>query len=339
MYTRVHRLFRIVTLIQSAPGWTAPRLASACQVDVRTIFRDMKELQGAGIPIKFDRSVGGFRLPRDYFLPPIQLTVDEALALTTITEMVAKPGGIPYLESAERAMSKVGAALPSGVRDDVDRLMGQTEFRPAHAEASDVAADVYAMVRAATAQRQELACAYESPDAQREEFILRPYSVFFGVRAWYVAGWHSGRKAVRTLRLSRFAKVSPTDVTFPKPPRFSLENYLGNAWRMIRGEEDHQIELIFRPQIASTIAETVWHRTQELEFLDGGELRFRATVSGLDEIVWWILSMGPSCKVITPGALAKRVADLAAQTAAIYAEETSGVPTPIPMANIQRERF
>ena len=43
-----------------------------------------------------------------------------------------------------------------------------------------------------------------------------------------------------------------------------------------------------------------------------------ARVSGLEEIVWWILSMGPHCKVIKPKALADRVRELANQTAAIY---------------------
>ena len=36
------------------------------------------------------------------------------------------------------------------------------------------------------------------------------------------------------------------------------------------------------------------------------------------EIVWWVLSMGPYCKVIQPEELADRVAKLAQETAAVY---------------------
>lgn len=39
---------------------------------------------------------------------------------------------------------------------------------------------------------------------------------------------------------------------------------------------------------------------------------FRCKVDGLDEIVWWILSMGPHCVVNKPPELADRVGELAA---------------------------
>jgi predicted DNA-binding transcriptional regulator YafY len=41
-------------------------------------------------------------------------------------------------------------------------------------------------------------------------------------------------------------------------------------------------------------------------------------VSGFEEIVWWILSMGPHCRVIKPKVLADRVRELAEQTTAVY---------------------
>lgn len=318
MYTRIHRLLRILMLVQSGGGWTAQRLAVACGVDVRTIFRDVREVQGAGIPMKYDRHARGYVVPRDYFLPPIQLSVDEALALTALSPLAGQSGGIPYLAPAERAITKISAALPAGVREDLERAGAEVDYVLAATEDADVAQDVYATVRTSIAGRRVLACEYESADAQVETFELHPYWLFFGVRAWYVAGWHQGRKAFRTLRLSRFLSVVPTHKTFTRKNRNSLDDYLGNAWRMIRGDEDHHVELHFASDIAGVIAETVWHRTQRLEHKRDGTLVFRATVSGLDEIVWWILSMGPSCRVVSPDELVKRVASLASKTAGLY---------------------
>jgi len=53
-YGRIHRLLKILTLIQSEKGWNVQRLAAECGVAERTIFRDMKMLEGAGIPYFHD---------------------------------------------------------------------------------------------------------------------------------------------------------------------------------------------------------------------------------------------------------------------------------------------
>ncbi len=45
---------------------------------------------------------------------------------------------------------------------------------------------------------------------------------------------------------------------------------------------------------------------------------FRCKVDGLDEIVWWILSMGPHCVVNKPPELADRVGELAAGIVSQY---------------------
>ena len=48
-------------------------------------------------------------------------------------------------------------------------------------------------------------------------------------------------------------------------------------------------------------------------------LIFRCTVDGLDEIVWWVLSMGPHCMVHKPVELRVLVAEMGRQTAKLYA--------------------
>ena len=122
--------------------------------------------------------------------------------------------------------------------------------------------------------------------------------------------------------LSLLGSVIPDQALFAFPPAwfsrgFTLDKHLGNAWRMMRGK-DVDIELRFDAEFADTIADTRWHRTQDFQMHPDGSCTFTATVSGFEEIVWWILSMGPHCTVIKPKALAERVRELAAKTAAQY---------------------
>lgn len=320
-YTRVHRLLKIVTLIQAQPGWTAKRLAAECGVDERTIFRDMNELQGVGIPVRFDQSGAGYQIDGDFFLPPVHLTPEEALSLALLCEQVAEPEQIAHLRPAWRAMAKIQNQLPRSVREDVQKVAEKVTIRTAASTPSDGHTDVYERVKEAIAERRALVCQYESVDgaSDGEEFDFEPYALFFSVRAWYAIGHHSGRGATRCLKLNRFTKVSPTLRPYEVPEGFTVEGYLGNAWRMMRGETEHEVVVRFTPSFAETVSDTRWHKTQAFEFEADGSAVFRATVAGLDEVSWWVLSYGPGAVVLEPPELAARVRELAAATASRYA--------------------
>jgi predicted DNA-binding transcriptional regulator YafY len=154
--------------------------------------------------------------------------------------------------------------------------------------------------------------------------MFRPYTLFFSQRAWYAVGLHCGRNEVRSLRLTRFVEATPTDVRYVIPESFSLDKHLGNAWRMIRGKPTANIEIRFDAKFADTIAETHWHKTQSVVWEPDGSIRFRVTVDGFDEIVWWLLSMGPHARVIKPPALASLLRRLAMEMADQYPPAAGG---------------
>jgi proteasome accessory factor B len=62
----------------------------------------------------------------------------------------------------------------------------------------------------------------------------------------------------------------------------------------------------------------MWHKTQQLSFEDDGSLVFRAQVSGLNEILWWILSYGDQAEVLQPERLRRLVAKRAENMARMY---------------------
>ncbi|MCA9289486.1 MAG: WYL domain-containing protein [Phycisphaerales bacterium] len=319
-YTRVHRLLQILTLVQGGDGWTPATLAAECGVTERTIFRDLNELAAIGIPIRFDPSAQTYRVGADFFLPPLHLTVQESLALAVLCEHVAQPERIAFTQPAWRAMMKIQAMMPASVREEMTRLADGIAVRTAPSASGDGCAGVYERMQSSIATRRALVCRYDSlnPDTDESEFDFEPYTLFFSVRAWYVVGYHVGREEIRTLKLSRFTKVRATQREFTPPPEFSLDAHLGNAWRMMPGRPDHEVELVFDATFAETIADTRWHRTQEIEERPDGAAVFRCTVAGLDEITWWVLSMGPHCRVVRPRELADRVRAAAAATAALY---------------------
>lgn len=322
-YGRIHRLLKILTLIQSEAGWNARRLALKCGTTERNIYRDLKMLQGAGVPYFHCDETNGYRVRNDFFMPAVSLSLEESLALVALAEHVGRTEQVPFTSAAGKAIEKIRCNLPRPVQDELQKLDGGMAIHLAASAPPEGMLDVYQAVRQAIASRRALDCEYESlgdgnGSKPKGRFLFQPYKLFFSQRAWYAVGYHGGRKAVRSLKLNRFTRCNLTDKPYAVPDEFSLKQHLGNAWRMIRGKDSFDVVIAFDAEFAETIADTHWHATQRIDYHDDGSITFRCKVDGLDEIVWWVLSMGPHCRVKQPKELAARVRELAAKMVASY---------------------
>src|SRR4051794_3292301 len=153
-YSRIHRLLKILTLIQGSKGWTTKRLAVECGTTERTIFRDLQMLQGAGIPYFYDAQEKCYAIRRDFFLPPVQLTLDESLALAALAEHVGEAEQIPFTKAAGRAITKIRGQLPAKIRQELEQIEDRVAIKLAASTPPEGMADVYETVRAALSARR-----------------------------------------------------------------------------------------------------------------------------------------------------------------------------------------
>ncbi|HMO24801.1 MAG TPA: YafY family protein [Tepidisphaeraceae bacterium] len=322
---KLERLIRLITLIHGRRGQNADRLAEQFRVSKRTVYRDLRALERAGVPVLHNPETGGYEIGRDFFLPPVQLSLDEALAICALGEQIGTGQQVPFLQVASRAVEKIRGQLPGVIREQLADLQDHIAIQLARCADEDDAQDVFDKIRCAISNKRALRCVYESVTGRQNgqsrsgrPFLFKPYTLLFKERAWYVIGHHGAHDAVRCLRLGRFVQITPTDQPYAIPDTFSVGDHIGNAWRMIRGEKRYKVVIEFDREFADTVSETRWHATQKTQFHDNGSLTFRCTVDGLDEIVWWVLSMGPHAIVRAPQELADRVRELSARTASQY---------------------
>jgi predicted DNA-binding transcriptional regulator YafY len=268
----------------------------------------MKKLATTGFGVRFDRTAGRYRLDSTTFLPPIQLTLEESLALIVLCEDVAGREQVAHLGAATGALAKVESQLPPALRQGLQEVMDHVQVRLARAAGGEDRR-AFDAIRRAIASSSVLRCRYKSakPGDSTRLFEFEPYTLWYGVRAWYAIGLHRKRAEVLALKLRRFQLVEPTGESFTRPENFTVEDYLSNAWQMIPGERDYDIEILFDASFAETVCDTLWHRTQRVTRHADGSATVHFTVSGLDEITWWVLSMGAHCRVIRPRELRRRV--------------------------------
>lgn len=315
------RLLQISDALRRGEGSTSASLARRFGVKQRTIERDIHLLKQAGMQVICDRKSHYYRIGRESFLPPVEFTPDEVLALLLLESHIGRD---PVLQKPTRqALAKIRSQLPAAVGMQLNSLENRITVRPITGDAPGSDTDAYLKVQVAIQQGYELECVYEAAHSRtgenRRTFVLRPYHLLFSNRAWYVIGYCRNRKELRTLKLVRFEGIATTKRKFRIPADFSLADYLGKCWRLIPGKPQAQVRLHIAREFAAGLCETQWHSTQEAEFQPDGSAFMNFTVDGLDEIVWWILGLGPQCRVLEPPELAAKVRDLAARMAGVYA--------------------
>lgn len=295
-------------------------MAAACGVSRRTIFRDLETLKAAGVPLQYDSEQQRYAIPTAFFLPPTNFTAAEALSVIALASELGADTGLPFFGPARQAALKLESSLPSSLREELRTMTRSIQIRAGQINPLPSKEQFYQQLVDAIATRRVVRMKYGSlTEWEAIDTKLRPYQLLFSRRSWFVIGRSSMHREVRTFNVGRIAALKPLREKYSIPRTFSLEKHLGNAWNMIPGADpDHEVVIRFKSLVAQNVAEVVWHKTQQLERLKDGSLEYRASVSGLDEIAWWILGYGDQAEVLKPTKLRKLVARRINQMHAIY---------------------
>jgi proteasome accessory factor B len=314
--SRVYRLLRLITMLQSRANYNAEQLAAELEVSRRTVFRDLNMLEMAHIPYYFDPQTGGYHISRHFFLPPVNLTLTEALAMLLLAGRAGGSRPVPLLAEAGRAALKLENALPRAIAAGVGTLLDRLSVSTGPLSRHEALDEVFDDLRRAVVERRVCRLVYISFDERKQiKTQLRPLRLRFQGRAWYVIGYSTKHREVRTFKLGRIRKLALTPRTFTEPADVELGEYFGQAWSMIPEGRLYDVHLHFEPKVAGNVAEVRWHESQRVEWNDDGSIEFRVTVDGISEITWWILGYGDQVEVVSPAALRRRVGTVAAAVA------------------------
>jgi proteasome accessory factor B len=317
---RIQRLLELIGLLQAGRGYNAEGLATDCGVSRRTIFRDLDVLRQSGVPLLFDAERQTYRIPGPVYLPPTDFTPEEAMAMLVLCHELGDRSGLPFLTSARSAAMKLAGNLPARLREQFGQVAEAVHIEPAPHNPLLGRQTIYGQLLTAIAKRCCVRIRYKSlAEGQEISTRLSPYRLLFSRRSWYVIGRSSLHRAVRTFNVGRIRELTPLEDGFRIPRRFSIERYLGNAWHLIpEPGPDREVLIRFSPVVAQNVAEVVWHKTQRVKFNADGSLDFQVTVSGLNEISWWVLGYGDQAEVLAPPELRQLIARRAERMVEIY---------------------
>ena len=317
--SRIYRLLRLVTLLQSGRSYTADQLAEDLQVSRRTIFRDLNALELAHIPYYYDPAGKTYRISRHFFLQPVNLTLGEALALLVLSGSLTDKANIPLLLPGAHAAAKIESILPEPIRQHVGSVIDRLSLHLGPMARHEGAEDDFEQLSIAIARRNVCRMKYDSfLERKILTLTIHPLRLVFIQRAWYLLAWSVKGKAIRTYKLIRIQSLTVQKATFSPGHEALLEDHFGLAWAMIPEGRVHKVHLHFEPKVAGNVAEVQWHPTQNITWNHDRSIEFHAEIDGLSEILWWILGYGDQVKVIAPQKLARNIRNVAEKVVAKY---------------------
>lgn len=315
------RIIEVARLIHSQPcKWTRPLLAERFEVNKTTIQRDIDLLRDMEIMI-VPRGKQGYEMISEFFLPPLNLDLKEALALVTAASFYRATEGKQSIEMLNSAIHKITSGLPKQTNDTLNQIVSQIEVPPQQVSPTDEDDQYKEMLYQAIREKTRVTIEYNSfSSGTKVRHRLAPYAVLFRKRAWYVIGRSETFEQILTFRINRIDSLNMTHAGYTIPEDFSVQKYLDKSWDVMLGPDTHVV-ILFAPRIAPLIREVNWHPTQQLQELDNGTLRFEVTVAGWQEIGWWVLRWGHEAEVVKPKALREWVARTAREMVALYTED------------------
>jgi predicted DNA-binding transcriptional regulator YafY len=319
---RASRLVQLLLLLQARGRLTAASLASELEVSERTIHRDVEALSAAGVPIYAERGPhGGIQLVDGYRTRLTGLTGDEAEALF----LSGLPGpaaelGLGTVVAAARL--KVLAALPTELRARASRLVERFHLDAAGWFHASESVPHLGVLADAVWEARRVTVGYRRAGGEVDR-ILDPLGLVLKAGVWYLVAASDGQ--VRTYRISRFSRVSPTDRTFERPSDFDLASHWRESIEAYEASTP-RIEITVRvdPRAIGILADLVGERSvRDAERIgdDGpdGWRQLRLTVDWPEEVPARLVALGDRVEVVAPAEIRDRVRTTAERVLSRYA--------------------
>lgn len=147
-------------------------------------------------------------------------------------------------------------------------------------------------------------------------FNVRPYCVKYFKQRWYLLG--DSDLGLRIYSLDRFVDMEELEEHFEIPKGFDAEEYFGNYFGVIIGEEPEDVKIRVVPDQVKYFRTLPMHGSQRETVQEDGSSVFSYHIAPTFDFVQEILSHGTDVEVLEPAELRESIADIIAGMASRY---------------------
>lgn len=222
---RLSRLTAILTQLQTKRLLTAPELAIKFSVSNRTIYRDIKALEQAGVPIVTEDGKG-YSLMEGYRIPPVMFTENQANALILAEQLVLKNKDASFIRDYTEAIGIIKAVLKNSVKDKANLLSERTRFSQntnRERNSNNVSDLQFALTNFYIARIH-----YTNEAKKTSARLIEPFALVSTQENWLLIAWCRLRKEFRYFRLDRIKSLEVQSETF-SPHNMTLQEFFDRS--------------------------------------------------------------------------------------------------------------
>jgi predicted DNA-binding transcriptional regulator YafY len=220
---RLSRLTSILIQLQARRLVKATVLADTFGVSVRTIYRDIKTLERAGVPIVTEEGKG-YSLVDGYKIPPVMFTEAEANALLTAELIIQSSKDTSLISEFMSAVSKIRAVIPRNIKNRTETLeqkMGVTNTYIDNSPKSKYLLEV----QKALVDYLVLNIDYRNKEGEQTRRDVEPFAIYSNQNnEWVLVAFCRLRQDFRSFLLVNIKKLTITTEHF-EPHKMTFTQY------------------------------------------------------------------------------------------------------------------
>ena len=219
---RLPRLTAILTQLQEKRLLTPSELARRFSVSKRTIYRDIRALEHAGVPIVREEGKG-YKIMEGYRVPPVMFSESEANALITAEQLVLKNRDESFVREYAAAISKIKSVLRDKTKDKANLL--STRIVSAQNLSYSRTSSYLSTLQLALTNFKLVEILYRAFNSEHStQRSIEPFAMYTCEENWLLVAFCRLRRDFRVFRLDRIEKLTVLSTTF-EPHKMTLQAY------------------------------------------------------------------------------------------------------------------
>lgn len=298
---RLDRVTSILIQLQSRRVVKAQEIADRFNISLRTVYRDIRTLEEAGIPLVGETGVG-YSIMDGYRLPPVMFTTEEATAFLTAEKLVEKLTDVSTDESFKSAMYKIRSVLRSSEKDHLEAMDNHIEVigNPYLSGQKNAPGSLQAILKSISG-RQVLTITYFANHSQQTTSRnIEPLGIFFLGSNWHLIAFCQLRNDYRQFRTDRITQIVSTPLPFrtEHPP---LKQYLKQITR--EKKELQKVVILVDQEIIAYFGDQKYYNgyVSERKVKDKIEMTF--LTCSLQGFARWFMMFGDKAEIAEPQSL------------------------------------
>lgn len=311
---RIDRLTAILIQLQGKKIVKASEISDRFNISLRTVYRDVKALQEAGVPIGAEAGTG-YYIVEGYHLPPVMFSKEEAAALLTGEKLMEQFSDHSNRKQFSLAMEKIRSVLRGTEKDyleSLDENIAVLRFRPAATDAGEFPNRFLSDIQQALGMNQVISMEYfsfQEEVATRRE--VEPVGIFHSSANWHLIAYCRLRQGYRDFRVDRIRKLSVLSATYKKDKHLSLQDYLEQQRsRHTETENTYLIKIALDNEVMRYVREQKYYFGLMEEKVVDNKTELTFLHSSLNYFARWLIMFGNQADVIQPAELKTVIGNL-----------------------------